>query len=732
MDGGTKKIIIVAIAAVLVISSLGVIASLRKEAERENPKNVIASGLNVGNPVAFLDKNGDGKADYAEGNFEVSDSSARSLVYGNSDTPEPLKVSENNNVNVPHPESEEQSKMLAEEQSGGNMSLVHAPKLNISKQINTTFIGFRGIHVDLKHHRVAMNASLFISRAKYGIPAPDLMWIKNASKRTYRIFPGLEFGKNGFNATDMNFTSIQRITSIDKNHDGNPEYYKIVEYSNLTQDINGDGTPDVQIIRYHMMMYYDNNSDGTPEFKKWITIFAYLQDVNHDGYFEKKVVLASGGYVKYNGSTPIRFKAYAIGNETVDMNEDHQYEFHLTMLGFVDKYNNGTTANWTFVRAMFGVHLISMASPEHPAVNAATLTGYVMRDKNGDSHPEMEKFLHWRYVKVSKNGSKNYNFVRGTAAYAVYYDNNSNGIPEYQLIGIKGISYHDMNQNGRPENGIKGFAYWKEGSDDSTHPKSVVFRLGIVNGTDENENGIYEKARKLYIGYNYYDNNSDGNPEYVHMLVAGWSIYDPEENKHYKHAAVLWDQFTMKDNNSDGNPEFISNRLFFREVWTPRSDGTYGAERGIASIRYAYDNNSNGVFDNGARKVFGYIAYRNGTGKNFTSVRLVCLNANFSNPDDNGTPEFQNLTVKVVQKSVTNGTTSLHVWITTHHVYLKYNSTANQTWLYNVTFKGVYKETKNATGKSWSLRGVLIVKIDYDRDGTWDYTQSTIVNRSGH
>ncbi|NPA75932.1 MAG: VCBS repeat-containing protein [Euryarchaeota archaeon] len=735
MDGGTKKIIIVAIAAIVVISSIAVLAAIRKEMEKENPETVIQQSLNVKNPVSFLDKNHNQQPDYAEVSVNANENEARGLVYDDSNVPEPLSVAKSNSVNVPVNNSDG-GETLTAEQSSGNASLIHAPRLRTMDFVRRVFFGFRGIHINMKNHSVSMNAENFISRAKYGIPEPDMAWMLNNSEIARHAFPGMFFGKNGFNATQLNFTSIKKVVRVDKNHDGNPEYFKLMEYSNLTQDLNGDGKPDAILIRYHELIYYDNNSDGNPNYEKWITVFAYLVDANHDGYYEKRVVLATGGYFVDNNSDgyPNFYKAYAIGNETVDMNENHHYEFHMVMLGGVVKYNNGTTTNWTSEKAFFGIRvLVDRNDSGVPQVDAASLTGYIMKDKNGDGHPEMEKFMHWRYLKVDKNGSGNDNLVKGMAAYAVYYDNNSNGNPEYQLIAVKGVVYRDVNQDGKAENGILGYACWKarDGNDDS-HPESVLFRLGIVNGTDENENGIYERARKLYVAYTYYDNNSDGNPEYVHMLVAGWSIYNPNETKMYQHASVLWSVYTKRDNNSDGNPESVKTALFYREVWNPRKDGVYGAERGVAELGWKYDNNSNGVYEKGSLRAFGYKAYRNGTGKNITSLTLVVVRGNFTNVDDSGAREFENYTFMVVNKHTDGNVTTTRVWVVMHKQYLKFNETANQTWLYNETFRGVYTSIHNDTGKSWTLRGLYTVKIDYNLDGTWDYTKTVIVNKSGH
>ena len=743
MDGGTKKILIVAMAIVLIVSSLAILAAVRKELSQENPSTVIQNSLKVKNPMQILDPNGNEQPDYVEGNVNVSASEADSLIYANHNSaPEPLEVAKQNEVSVPNAskDSLKTGALGALHPTGnkhGNMSLINPEPLINKTKIRNAFPGYSGIHINLKKHQVYINAERFINRAKYGIPEPDMQWIKLNKRIAKNIFPGLNFGPGGFNSTNFNFTSVTHVVSVDKNHDGHPEYFKEVSYSNLTQDLNGNGKPDVLIIRYHELFYYDNNSDGNPNFQKWITVFAYLVDKNEDGYFEKKIVMATGGYFYDNSSNghPNFFKAYAIANQTVDMNENHNYEFHLVMLGSVVKYDNSSTGTWNFIKAFFGVRALANGNNDgYPRYDAASVTGYIMKDKNGDGHPEMEKFVHWRYLKVDKNSNGVDDSVKGMAAYAEYFDNNSNGYPEYSVIGVRGISYNGTNQNGKPENGVMSFAYCTvKDPKDNGHNKSVIFRMGIEKGIDRNANGTYQHAWKLYGAYSCYDNNSDGNPEFKNMVIAGWVIDGPKRGKMYNHAAILYSSYTMRDNNSDGHPNMIRTEMFYREVWNPKNTGVYQHERGIAEIGYKFDNNSNGVFEKGALKIFGYSAYRNGTTRNVTNITLVVVKGNFTNTDDSGRNEFENFTFLVIRKEAGNVTTPEHVkvWIVTHKQYLKFNETANQTWLYNVTFKGVYSYTMQNGTKKWYLTGILTTKIDYNLDGVWDYSHTTIIKKSG-
>ncbi len=743
MDGKAKRILIVVLAAVLIVSSLAIMAAVRKSMESENPANVIKASLNVGNPVKDLDKNGDMQADFAEVNVDASESEANGLVDSNHDgSADSQEVGEEQEVSVPD-ESSSGTLMATDGDNGSNNeSLLTPPNLTDTKIVDNLFQGYgKNIVISRDKGMAAMHAGMFVKRAVYDIPKPDMQWIRQNGRVARRIDPSMYFGDDGFNGTSVNYTSVRHVEKKDANHDGYPEYFKLVEYSNLTQDLNGDGTPDVLVIHYHELLFYDNNSDGNHEYQKWIRVFAYLEDKDNNGYYEKKVVQAIGGVYYDNNSDGNKeyFKAYAVGNQTVDEDQNNVYEFHLAMLGAVVRYDNNSNGNPESVRAFFGVKAILDQNQDgRPEYMGASVTGYLLKDANDDGNPENEKFIHWRYMKVDSDSNGIFEDVRGVAAYATYYDNNSDGNHEYAVAGIKGVSYRDMNQNGRAENGIVGFAYCKVRDENSDgNNESMIFRMAIVNGTDNDENDVYEHAWKLYVAYTYYDNNSDGNPEYRHFLMAGWVINDENQDRHYEHAGIVFMNLTMRDNNSDGNPEVRTSRMFYREVWDTNDNGIYERERGIAEIGYRYDNNSNGVVERSSLKAYGYTLQRSDENGNVTNITLVIILSNATNTDDSGLNEWENFTMLVITKHDANADGNpeyVHVWIVKHRQYLEFNDTANATWLYNVTFVGVYEYTDandNGLRDNWTLRGILTTHIDYNLDGIWDYEDSTTVYRHG-
>ncbi len=745
MDGKAKRILIVVLAAVLVVSSLAIMAAVRKSMESETPENVIKASLNVGNPVRDLDKNGDMKADYAEVSVDASEHEANELVDSDHDgSADSQEVGEEQEVAVPE-ENDGNSALLASQDDGGNAdnrSLLNAPNLTDMRMMRDLFQGYgRNIMVSKEKGVATINAGIFVKRAVYDIPKPDMRWIRESRKIARNVDPSMYFGDDGFNGTSVNYTSIRHMEKRDADHDGNPEYFKLVEYSNLTQDINDDGVADVLVIHYHELLFYDNNSDGNHEYQKWIRVFAYLEDRDANGYYERKVVQAIGGVYYDNNSDGNReyFKAYAVGNQTVDDDQNGVYEFHLAMLGFAERYDNNSNGNAESVRALFGVKAILDENQDGmPEYMGASVTGYLLKDENDDGNAENEKFLHWRYMKDDKDSNGVYEDVRGIAAYANYYDNNSDGNHEYGIAAIKGVSYRDVNQNGRAENGIVGYAYCTVRDENSDgNNESEVFRMAIVNGTDNDENDIYEHAWKLYVTATYYDNNSDGNPEYRHFLMAGWVISDENQDRHYEHAGIVFVNLTMRDSNSDGNPDARTSRMFYREVWDTDDSGIYERERGIAEIGYRYDNNSNGVVERASLKAYGYTLRRSEANGNVTNITLVVICSNATNEDDSGVNEWENFTMLVITKHDADADGNpeyVHVWIVKHHQYLEFNDTANATWLYNVTFVGVYEfkdANDNGLRDSWVLRGMLTTHIDYDLDGTWDYVDSTTVYRQG-
>ncbi len=742
MDGNVKKILIVVMAAVIVISSLAIMAAVKRNMERENPAQVIGASLNVGNPVKDMDKNGDNKADFAEVSVNADESEANGMVDSNHDgTPDSQETASGQMVSTPDP-IESSSSRYTSMGTGDNRSLLKPANLTDTKMVNTLFPGYaKNIRLNMGNKTAMICIGKFVRKAAYEIPEPDMQWIKENKEVARRIAPEMYFGPNGFNTTSINVTSVRHVEKKDANHDGNPEYFKLVEYSNMTIDLNNDGKYDVQIIRYHMVMFYDNNSDGNHEYQKWIRVFAYLQDEDHDGYYEKRIVQAAGGVYYDNNSdgNPEFWKAYAVGNQTVDMNENQKYEFHLVMLGFVEKYDNNSNGNWESVKAFFGVKAVYDPNEDGiPDYIGVSVTGYMLKDKNDDGNPENETFIHWRYMKANPNSDGVYGDVRGVAAYATYYDNNSDGNHEYTVAAIKGVSYRDMNYDGKAENGIVGYAYYRaKDTNDDGHDESRIFRMGIVNGTDSDENGIYEHAWKLYVSSTYYDNNSDGNPEYKNFLMAGWIVEDKDQNKIWEHAGIVYMDFTMRDNNSDGNPESITSKIFYREIWDPNQDKIYDRERGVAEIGYKYDNNSNGVFEKGSLKMYGYSIFRNSTSNNISHITLVVIMGNFTNTNDEGFNEFENYTFLVITKDDANANGNpehVKVWIVKHKQYEEFNETANATWLYNKTFMGVYGYVDlNDNGKrdSWWLKGTLMLRIDYDLDGVWDYESTTTVNQHG-
>ena len=744
MDGNVKKILIVVMAAVLIVSSLAIMAAVKKNIDAEKPGRVIESSLNVGNPVKDLDKNGDNKADFAEVSVDANDNEANSMVDENHDgVADSQETASGQMVNAPDATATSSKGYTSTSSGDGdNASLLKPANLTDTKIVNNLFPGYsNNIKLNMEKRAGMITIGKFVRKAAYDIPEPDMQWIKSRRDIARRIAPGMDFGPNGFNDTNINFTSVRHVEKKDANHDGNPEYFKLVEYSNATIDLNNDGKYDVQIIRYHELLFYDNNSDGNHEYQKWIRVFAYLEDKDHNGYYEKKIVRAVGGEYRDDNSDGNKnmFKAYAIGNQTVDENQNQKYEFHLAMLGYVIKYDNNSNGNWESVKAFFGVKAIADQNEDGvPEYLGASVTGYILTDKNDDGNPENETFIHWRYMKTDEDSNGIYEDVRGVAAYATYYDNNSDGNHEYCVAAIKGVSYRDANQNGKPENGIVGYAYYKaKDSNDDGHNESVLFRMAIVNGTDKDENGIYEHAWKLYVAHTYYDNNSDGNPEYKNFLMAGWVIDDKDQNKIWEHAGIVYMDFTMRDNNSDGNPESTISKIFYREIWDPNQDKVYNRERGVAEVGYRYDNNSNGVFEKGSLKMFGYSLYRNSTTNNISHITMIAIIGNFTNTDDEGFNEYENHTLVVVTKDDANANGNpehVHVWIVKHRQYEEFNSTANATWLYNKTFTGVYGyEDLNDNGKrdSWWLKGTLTIRIDYDLDGIWDYESSTTVNQHG-
>ena len=142
-----------------------------------------------------------------------------------------------------------------------------------------------------------------IRRGAYGLPIPDLSWIKSQGDLRRFILPFMHFGSRGFNWTDFNVTAFKRVIKYDNNSDGNPEYYKEISYLNLTQDKDKNGIYEIEIIKYHMKMYRDENSGGNPEYGKWIDAFYYAMDSNENSIYEENAVVGIKGVFYDNSSS---------------------------------------------------------------------------------------------------------------------------------------------------------------------------------------------------------------------------------------------------------------------------------------------------------------------------------------------------------------------------------------------------------------------------------------------
>ena len=85
MDGNVKKILIVLLVAVVIVSSLAIMAALKRNNQKANAEQAIETSLNVKNPVSFLDKNNNGEPDFAEVSVNANEKDANNVVDSNHD-----------------------------------------------------------------------------------------------------------------------------------------------------------------------------------------------------------------------------------------------------------------------------------------------------------------------------------------------------------------------------------------------------------------------------------------------------------------------------------------------------------------------------------------------------------------------------------------------------------------------------------------------------------------------
>ncbi len=742
MDGLGKKIVVGVLVVIITLSGIGVFLALnshRVPEETATPE-LIYSGMNVKNPMATVDKDGDSQLDSVENlNVESSPIEALTLLDENGDgIPDALEIVDSSYSSFPSDNSHSQGFAV----SDGNYipgekerSYLKPKELEDRGSLYRVFPGYA---MDIE--RGMEKKGLFSLRERikvgiYGLPLPDLEWIEKQGRKT--MVPGfMRFGPHGFNWTEFNVTKFRHVVKYDNNSDGNYEYYKEVAYLNLTQDENKNGVYEVKIIRYHLHLYFDNNSDGYPEYEKWLDAMYYSEDANENNVSEVRAVAALERIMKDENSdgNPEIVRAKAVGNETWDEDENGVYEKHLVMLGNTIRYDNNSNGNYEYVCGYFATKLtVDRNEDGKPEILAVSVTGYKKVDNNDDGNPEYARFIHWRYLKKDSNEDGKFDSLNGMAASAVYFDNSSNGYPEYVDAKITGVSYEDTNGDGVNESVCKGMAEWKiENPNDDAYNDTVEFKLYLSNESEPNE-GYYQNARKLFVHYIYRDENSDGNPEYKNFKMAGWMYFNATgpNATGATHKAVLWINSTMKDENSDGNPEMKKSRVFYRELWDKNRDGIYEKERGLSEIAYAYDNNSNGVFERKAIKMGGYLAYRNSTTGNITEIHLVVLRGNETNIDDEGLAEFQNHTFLVIHRIDKNGNGNpeyLEVWGVKQQQFL------NDTGLINITIMGKYwyrDANDNGLRDHYVFKGAKIVKVDYNLDGEWDKITTSIIYHSG-
>jgi len=744
MNGFAKKIIVSMLIAIVIVSTLAVMLSLKREKMKEEQPvaDIIYSGINVKNPLQTVDEDEDEHLDSLENvNFDVSEEEIKSsLDENNNEIPDTLELGEEGYQELPEDENSQSKLAMGDNYTPGmnEREYLKPPILENERAFFEVFPGYgEDVERAMQNDGRWINLQERVKRGIYGIPIPDLEWIESQGKIRRFLLPMMHFGPNGFNWTEFNVTKFRNVVRYDNDSDGNPEYYREVSYLNLTQDENKNGVYEIEIIRYHMVTYWDNNSDGNADRRKWIDALYYGTDTNENNVTEEKAVMAVKG-VMYDNDSDGRIEysqVRAIGNETVDETENKLYECHIVMMGNLVRYDNNSDGNWEYVHGYFASKGIEDENEDgKPEIVVVSVKGYKMKDENDDGNFEYTKYIHWRYCKKDGNGDNRADSLKAMASEEIYYDNTTDGYPEYINAKILGITYEDYDGDGRNESLMKGFAQWKViNRDDDSHNNLVEFRLALINESSPLEDNAYADVGKLYLSYIHEDNNSDGNVDSRRFQMLGFWYHNATAPKGEGATTkeILYLNTSYRDENSDGNPEVIESQAFYRKLWDKNRDGIYEMERGLGKESHEYDSNSNGTFEDRALRSYGYMVYRNSTTGNITKMHLVALKGNATNLDDNGIAEFQNYTFLVINKIDENGNGNME-YVEIRGVQQR--QWLNDTGLINVTVMGKYwfkDSNDNGLRDRYRMEGIKFLRIDYDLDGKWDLVKAYSIYHSG-
>ncbi len=467
--------------------------------------------------------------------------------------------------------------------------------------------------------------------------------------------------------------------ATDADEDGNPESENALLLIVWSYDGDDDGNAEFTWLWLAGYEGYDNNSNGVHEYEAILVVGMRIWDINDDG-------------------TPGRIVEWNWGRVTVNEDEDLNNEETLVFAA----YRTSTTIVDTVVRVRkWGKYTLDA---DDDGINEKESALFVA--KNLRFSGEDLKFANhqvWAQEEIDDDDDRQLDEYRAVIIGHVWYDNNTDGNPEYVRGFVGGVEelFGDnlsirvlvMTSVGIDANG--------DGNQEMNNTYLWWHQTDYEEYGDRDGNAIY--GRIGILAMEYYDNNTNGNPEYISNNAGAIEYWDADKDGNTERNRTGAVGETLTDSDDDGIPEMSERYVWAYENGDTNDDGS--AEHVIAAEgrEYIYDNDSSGDPEYMYTEAGGYESWDN---------------------DTNGVPEYEAL-FRVENRTWANHTDG--VWDgyknTRFAIYLMdadEDGNPERGAAAAAMDQGVDQNDDGFIDRAWGTRAVMSITDD-NSDGNFDY-----------